>query len=85
MTENSAPTDISLAPSSVAENQPSGTEVGTLTTTDPNAGDTFTYTLVTGTGDTDNASFTIAGDKLQDRRGVRLRDQEQLFDPGPDR
>ena len=32
---NSAPTDISLTPSSVAENQPSGTTVGTLSTTDP--------------------------------------------------
>jgi large repetitive protein len=64
VTENSAPTNVSLSPSSVAENQPSGTEVGTLTSTDPDAGDTFTYSLVTGTGDTDNGSFTIAGDKL---------------------
>ena len=58
---NSAPTDIALTPSSVAENQPSGTTVGTLTTTDPDAGNTFTYTLVSGTGSTDNASFTIVG------------------------
>jgi Cadherin domain/Bacterial Ig domain len=65
VTENSAPTNLSLSPSSVAENQPSGTEVGTLTSTDPDAGDTFTYSLVTGTGDTDNGSFTIAGDKLK--------------------
>ena len=58
---NSAPTDIALSPSSVAENQPSGTTVGTLSTTDPDAGNTFTYTLVSGTGSTDNASFTIVG------------------------
>ena len=34
--------------------------MGTASTTDANAGDTHTYTLVSGTGDTDNASFTIA-------------------------
>jgi type VI protein secretion system component Hcp len=53
------PTDIALSSTSVAENQPAGTVVGTLSTTDPDAGDTFTYTLVGGPGDTDNASFTI--------------------------
>ena len=61
---NEAPTDIALAPTSIDENQPVGTAVGTLTTTDPDAGDTFTYTLVTGAGDTDNASFGIVGGQL---------------------
>ena len=58
---NSAPTDIALSASSIAENQPSGTQVGLFSTTDPDAGNTFTYTLVSGTGSTDNASFTIGG------------------------
>ena len=40
---NSAPTDLALSPSTVAENQPSGTTVGTFSSTDPDAGDTFTY------------------------------------------
>ena len=62
---NETPTDISLSSSSVAENTASGTAVGTLSTTDANAGDTFTYTLVSGTGDTDNASFTIDGTLLK--------------------
>ncbi|HEX3131734.1 MAG TPA: cadherin domain-containing protein, partial [Thermoanaerobaculia bacterium] len=62
---NDAPTDIALTPSSVPENQPVGTTVGTFSTTDPDAGDTHTYTLVTGVGDTDNASFTISGNQLQ--------------------
>jgi len=39
--------------------------VGTFSTTDPETGDTFTYQLVAGAGDTDNAAFTIVGDKLQ--------------------
>ncbi len=61
---NDAPTDIALAPSSVAENQPIGTAVGSFTTTDPDAGDTHTYTLVGGAGSTDNASFSISGSQL---------------------
>lgn len=62
---NATPTDTTLTPSSVDENAASGATVGTLTTTDPDAGDTHTYTLVAGTGDTDNGSFTIVGDQVQ--------------------
>ena len=69
---NDAPTDIQLSNSSINENQPSGTDVGTLTTTDPDVGDTHTYTLDnTGCGGgpfPDNSSFQIGGvngDKLQ--------------------
>jgi len=43
----------------VNENQPEGTAVATFSTTDPDDGDTHTYTLVSGEGDTDNASFYI--------------------------
>jgi chitodextrinase/flagellar hook assembly protein FlgD len=57
-----APTDISLGGSTVAENRPIGTTVGTLTATDA---DTATFSLVSGFGDTDNASFTIAGSSLK--------------------
>ncbi|GAK55680.1 fibronectin type III domain protein [Candidatus Vecturithrix granuli] len=62
---NQAPTNLSLSNSSVAESQPIGTVVGTFTTTDPNAGDTFTYSLVSGTGSADNGSFTISGNTLK--------------------
>jgi sulfatase modifying factor 1 len=62
---NEMPTDIALSGASVAENQPSGTAVGTFTTTDPDAGNTFTYTLVSGEGSADNASFTIDGSVLK--------------------
>ncbi|HXJ64394.1 MAG TPA: Ig-like domain-containing protein, partial [Actinomycetota bacterium] len=67
-----APTDIQLSNNSIAENQPSGTDIGTLTTTDPDPGDTATYTLPnTGCGGgpfPDNSSFQIGGvsnDRLQ--------------------
>jgi hypothetical protein len=61
----SAPTDISLSNSTVAENEPAGTAVGTLTTSDPDAGDTFSYALVAGTGSADNGSFRIDGSALE--------------------
>ncbi len=62
---NEAPTNISASSSSVAENAASGTSVATLSATDADAGDTFTYTLVSGTGSTDNANFTISGSTLR--------------------
>lgn len=39
--------------------------IGTFNSTDPDEGDTFAYSLVTGTGDTDNAAFAISGTLLQ--------------------
>ena len=62
---NDAPTDITLAPSSVDENQASGTTVGTLSATDAETGQTYTFSLVTGVGDTDNAAFTIDSTTLK--------------------
>jgi len=56
---NHAPTDIDLSPSSVAENQPVDTVVGTLSTTDEDINDTHTYQLVDGDGSNDNLYFTI--------------------------
>lgn len=60
-----APTDIVLSNSSVAENQPAPTVVGTLSSVDVDAGDTFAYSLVDGPGSGDNASFTITGNTLR--------------------
>ena len=61
---NEAPTGASLVPPIVAENQPSGTTVGTLSAIEPDMADTHTFTLVAGTGSTDNGSFTITGSSL---------------------
>lgn len=61
---NEAPTDIALSGTTVTENMAVGTTVGTLSATDPDAAATFTYSLVAGTGSTDNASFTVSGNKL---------------------
>ena len=62
---NEAPTAIALSSSTVAENQAVGTVVGQLSSTDPDPANTFTYSLVTGTGDADNGSFTIANNELK--------------------
>ena len=65
LTANAAPSDIALSNSNVPENSAVGTSVGTLSAADPDAGDTFTYALVSGTGSTNNGSFTINGNSLK--------------------
>lgn len=62
---NDAPTDINLTSNLVVENQIPNTEVGTLSTVDQDPSNTFIYTLVSGTGATDNAQFNISGNSLR--------------------
>jgi ELWxxDGT repeat protein len=62
---NETPTDIALSSTSIAENAGANATVGNLSTTDPDAGNTFTYALIAGTGDTDNAAFNISGSTLR--------------------
>ncbi|MEC7756056.1 MAG: BspA family leucine-rich repeat surface protein [Bacteroidota bacterium] len=62
---NNFPTDITLSATSIAENNALDAAIGTLTTTDADAGNTHTYALVSGAGDTDNASFTVDGSTLK--------------------
>lgn len=64
-TRTCAPTDITLSNNIVAEDQPVDTVVGDFSSTDPDMGDTFTYSLATGIGGTDNASFNILGSSLR--------------------
>merc|ERR1712018_980063 len=62
---NEAPTDLLLDNTTLDENATPNSVVGTFSTTDPDSGDSFTYALVSGTGDTDNSDFTISGNQLQ--------------------
>lgn len=71
-TQNNAPTDISLNSTTVSVNGGANAVVGILSTTDADPGDTFTYTLVAGTGDTDNASFNISGSNLRANNSTTL-------------
>ncbi len=59
-----SPTDIVLSNSSINENSRAGAIVGTFSTSDPDGGNTFTYRLISGFDDDDNAAFTIVGDQL---------------------
>ncbi len=62
---NQEPTDLGLTNSSVQENVPANTVIGSLTTADPNINDTFTYSLVSSATFPDNAAFTIDGGQLR--------------------
>jgi hypothetical protein len=61
---NSVPTDITLSSSSILENNTAGATVGSLGVVDADAGQTHSFSLVSGTGDTDNGSFSISGSSL---------------------
>src|SRR5204863_236438 len=61
---NETPTDVALSNSTVNENVAAGSPVGTLSPADPDAGGSFSYALVAGTGATDNAAFTVTGNTL---------------------
>lgn len=61
VSDNVAPADILLNASTISENLPAGTTVGTLTAIDPDTGDTHTYSFCGGADDT---FFSLAGDAL---------------------
>ncbi len=61
---NSTPTSLYLSSNEIQENAGNNAEVGTLSTEDPDMGDTHSYMLVPGIGDSDNASFDIITDRL---------------------
>lgn len=60
-----SPTDIGLSNASIMESQPVNTVIGSLTTTSAAGESSFTYSLVSGTGSTDNGSFNISGNNLR--------------------
>ncbi len=63
-----APTDMDLSANSIAEDAAGGTVVGTLSATDADSGNVFTYTLTGGATDT----FEIVGDELRLKTGASL-------------
>jgi VCBS repeat-containing protein len=66
---------LALSASTVAENQPSGTTVGTLSTIDNLGGHSYTYTLVPGNVPNDNAAFTISGGTLKTAKSLDFETQ----------
>ena len=58
------PTGVSLSADTITTSAVSGSFTGYLRAADPNFGETHTYLLVAGAGDTHNALFSIAGNQL---------------------
>ncbi len=61
---NNAPTNITLSNAAIAEHAASGATIGTFASTDADAGDSHTYSLVSGLGSDNNASFYITNNAL---------------------
>ena len=57
--ENTGPSNLVASVLTVAENEAIGTVVGEVNATDPDAGATLSYSLVSGVGDTNNNLFTL--------------------------
>ena len=62
---NFPPSDISLSSVTIAENLAIAKTIGDFNTTDPDSGDSFTYSLVSGSGASDNSAFTISDNQLK--------------------
>ncbi|MDB9308132.1 cadherin repeat domain-containing protein, partial [Aphanizomenon sp. CS-733/32] len=62
---NETPTNLTLSNININENVAPLTVIGNFSTTDVDAGNTFTYTLISGAGDTDNNVFTISSNQLK--------------------
>lgn len=67
---NAVVAGINLTQATVFENQPAGTVAGTLSASSLDLNQTFTYSLISGTGSADNASFNIQGNKLITATGL---------------
>lgn len=61
---NNAPENIQISNASIEENASANLFIGELSTTDSDASDTHSYSLVAGTGSDDNSLFKISGNAL---------------------
>ena len=62
---NESPAALDLATCCCLDNVFASSEVATLSSLDPDAGNIFSYSLVSGNGSTDNSAFSIDGDQLK--------------------
>ena len=61
---NEAPSELAISKATFTENIPAGSTIATFSSTDPDSGESFSYSLVKGDGDTDNENFLITNDQL---------------------
>lgn len=76
---NDAPTALAVSNSIIPENYTVGTSVATISTIDPDAADTHSYSLVSGNGSVDNAKFQISGNQLVLNALVNFNLQDTLL------
>lgn len=75
---NEAPTALLLSNATIVEGAGANATVGVLSATDPDAGDTSSFSLVSGTGDTGNAAFAISGNQLRDNASLNQAAQSRV-------
>lgn len=75
LSDGRAPTDIGLSSSQVVQRQSAGMRIGAFSSTDPDPWDDFTYSLVAGPGDDDNAKFEIVAGELRTTAPLQLAEQ----------
>ncbi len=88
LTFNNSPEDILLDTNTIAENSGTAASIGNFITEDADENDTHIYTLTSGDGDTDNASFKITGNELiavvdfdfetQDSYSIRVNSEDSF-------
>jgi len=75
---NEAPIGIMLSKDKIDETDDAGVEVGIMSSLDPDAQETFTYSLVTGEGDANNLLFTFAGNQLRTAAAINFEETTLL-------
>ena len=74
--ENTGPSNLGANVLTISENEAIGMLVGSFVTTDPDAGATLTYSLVSGVGDETTRSLRARNERYAEDRGdLRLRIQ----------
>jgi Ca2+-binding RTX toxin-like protein len=62
---NEAPSQLTISSNKIDTNSSAGSTVGKLSVTDPDTKNNLTYSLIAGTGSTDNDSFKIDNNRLR--------------------
>lgn len=72
---NNVPYDITLSNNSISENNRVSTQVGWFETSDIDNNDSYTYTMVSGEGDTDNDKFEIRNNFIYTTQKFNFEDK----------
>ena len=76
---NADPDGVGLSANTVDENASAGTFIGTLTASDPDAGDTHSFSIVTQSSGSGWNNFTIVGNQLQVANGACIDYETNQF------